>query len=87
LPGKEVDLIQHDRDVLALLLETGPAPLELRQELLELLALVPRHVVQLEQLADLRQREAQASLSRTRSRLVNTRALPSRFGLIKPWSS
>src|SRR5262249_28334098 len=60
LRGEEVDLVQHDGDVLALLFQARPSPLELAQEFLELLALVPRDIVQLEQLADLRKRESQA---------------------------
>jgi len=40
LVGEEVDLVQHDLDILALLLEVGPAPLEPGKEFLELLVFV-----------------------------------------------
>src|SRR5687767_15706797 len=60
LGGKEADLVQHHLDVLALLLEVGPTAVQLGKKLLELLAFVPGDVVQLEQLADLREREPQA---------------------------
>jgi len=40
LVGKEVNLTQHDFDILALLLKLGPAPLQPGQEFLELLVFV-----------------------------------------------
>src|SRR5258706_8284216 len=60
LVGKEVDLGQHHLDVFALLLEMRAPAIEPGKKLLELLALVAGDVVQLEQLADFGEGEAQA---------------------------
>src|SRR6185503_10360070 len=55
LVGEEVDLGDHHLDILALLLEQRAPALQPHQEGLELLLLVARNVVKLEQLADLRE--------------------------------
>src|SRR5262249_10466609 len=58
LASKKVDLIEHDFDILALLLEQSSTPLEAGEKFLELAPLVTGYIVQLEKLADLAQAEA-----------------------------
>jgi hypothetical protein len=45
LVGEEVNLAQHDLDILALLLEIGPAPLQPGEEFLELFMFAARDIV------------------------------------------
>src|SRR3970282_2824509 len=60
LAREEGDLIEHPRDVLALLLQGGATLLKLGKELHQLPLLVLREVIQLKQLPDLVQRESES---------------------------
>src|SRR5262249_61834757 len=53
LACKKVDLIEHDLDILALLLEQSSTPLEAGEEFLQLSPLVTGDIVQLSPLTDL----------------------------------
>jgi hypothetical protein len=72
---EKLDFVQHHFDVFALLVEKGLALLELSQERFELVPLVFREIVKVEQLLDFLQAEAQTLASQ---RELQTHSIPLR---------